>query len=152
MKGILSGGTAEHKERTVKTDKEMEKKESKRCVKVLAEARADLARIFRCTERMVYKALCYESDSPLAARIRYVALKEKGGWIEVSVPEDSVFYDVTDDGRHLMRQYFENGAVLEVSMDNGNGSVLHRGEHVMTLENMRISDIPWMQLRARSLR
>ncbi len=42
-------------------------------------AKAHLRRVFKCSNVMVWKALTFESDSKLARRIRYVALKELGG-------------------------------------------------------------------------
>ncbi|MBR1621894.1 MAG: hypothetical protein IJ669_07255, partial [Prevotella sp.] len=79
--------------------------------------------MFGCTERMVYKALCFEGDTPLARKIQHVALRDMGGWVEAAVPEDEIFYDTMDSGEHFMRQYFNNGAVLEVSMTTGEGVV-----------------------------
>lgn len=42
-------------------------------------AKAKLRKVFKCSNVMVWKALTFESDSKLARRIRYVALKELGG-------------------------------------------------------------------------
>ena len=108
--------------------------------------------MFNCTERMVYKALCFESRTLLARKIQYVARKEMGGWVEASVPEAEIFYDTMEDGRHFMRQYFNNGAVLEVSMDTGNGVVMFKGEAQERYDHVLISEIPNIQDMARALR
>lgn len=71
----------------------MGKKKSARIIKVSAENREKLAKMFDCSERMVMKGLCFESISLLAKKIQYTALKEMGGWIEAAVPEEEIFYD-----------------------------------------------------------
>lgn len=42
-------------------------------------AKAYLRRVFKCSNVMVWKALSFESNSKLARKIRFVALKELGG-------------------------------------------------------------------------
>lgn len=42
-------------------------------------AKAYLRKVFKCSNVMVWKALSFESDSKLARKIRFVALKELGG-------------------------------------------------------------------------
>lgn len=42
-------------------------------------AKAYLRQVFKCSNVMVWKALSFESDSKLARKIRFVALKELGG-------------------------------------------------------------------------
>ena len=42
-------------------------------------AKAHLRRVFKCSNVTVWKALTFESDSKLARKIRFVALKELGG-------------------------------------------------------------------------
>lgn len=44
-----------------------------------ANGKAYLRRLFKCSNVMVWKALTFESDSKLARKIRFVALKELGG-------------------------------------------------------------------------
>lgn len=130
----------------------MAKTRSARTIKVSKENKAKLAKMFNCTDRMVYKALCFESQTLLARKIQYVARKEMGGWVEAAVPEAEIFYDTMDSGERLMRQYFNNGAVLEVSMTTGEGVVKFKGESVGDYDNVYISQIPGIQNFARSLR
>ena len=125
---------------------------SPRIIKVTDDAKERLAKIFGCTKRSVYSALCYSSESEKAERIRHIARRDMGGWIEAAVPEEEMFYDVTEDGRHVMRQYYGNGAVLEVSMDDGTGRVMYKGKTLVTVENVMVSDMPAMQETARSLK
>ena len=144
------GGTHEHNVKK-RNRTYMEKKKSMRTVKVTNEVKKQLSVLFGCTERMVYKALCFETESDLARKIRYVALKEKGGWIEAAVPESDIFYDTTENGRHYMRQYFGNGAVLEFNLDTGGGTLLFKGKPVMSNERVLVSEIPELQHKAMSM-
>lgn len=130
----------------------MARTKSSRTIKVSKENKEKLMKLFGCTERMVYKALCFECRTLLAKKIQYVALKEMGGWIEAAVPEDEIFYDTTEDGKRFMRQYFSTGAVLEVSMDTGIGVVMFKGEPVKRYEKVYVDEIPSIQSMAQSLR
>ena len=130
----------------------MAKTKSVRTIKVSKENKEKLMKLFGCTERMVYKALCFECMTLLAKKIQYVALKEMGGWIEAAVPEDEIFYDTMEDGKHFMGQYFSNGAVLRVSLDTGMGEVMFKGEPVKRYEMVYVNDIPTIQDYARNLR
>lgn len=130
----------------------MAKTRSARTIKVSKENKAKLAEMFNCTDRMVYKALCFESQTVLARKIQHVARKEMGGWVEAAVPEDEIFYDTTEDGKHFMRQYFNNGAVMEVSMTTGKGVVRFKGLPRHCYSEVLVSDIPTIQNYARNLK
>lgn len=130
----------------------MGKRKSARTIKVSNENKAKLAKIFNCTERMVYKALCFESETELARKIRYVARRDMGGWVEAAVAEDEIFYDTEESGERLMRQYFNNGAVLEVSMTTGEGVVRFKGSPRYRYVEVLVSDIPTIQNYARNLK
>ena len=122
-----------------------------RAVKVGREGMERLMKAFGCTQRMVYKALGFDSDTALARRIRHTALKETGGWIEASVPEDEIFYVSEEGGERVMRQYFRNGAVLEVSLTTSRGRVMLKGVCVKAYGEVKVSEIPEIQNWARSL-
>ncbi len=130
----------------------MAKTKSARTIKVSKENKAKLAKMFNCTERMVYKALCFECQTLLARKIQYVARTEMGGWVEAAVPESEIFYDTMEDGEHFMRQYFNNGAVLEVSLTTGKGIVVFKGERQKSYPVVMVSEIPSIQDYAKSLR
>ena len=130
----------------------MAKVKSVRTIKVSKENKARLAKLFGCTERMVYKALCFESQTLLARKIQHVARQEMGGWVEAAVPEDEIFYDTMDSGERFMRQYFNNGAVLEISMTTGEGVVRFKGSPRYRYEEVLVSDIPTIQNYARNLK
>lgn len=130
----------------------MAKTRSARTIKVSKENKAKLAKMFGCTERMVYKALCFEGETPLAHKIQHVARTEMGGWVEAAVAEDEIFYDTMDGGERVMRQYFGNGAVFEVSLKTGEGKVTYKGKPGHRYEEVLVSDIPTIQDYARNLR
>ncbi len=124
---------------------------SARTIKLSNESKSVLARMFGCTDRMVYKALCYECDTPLARRIRSVARMDMGGWIEASVPEEEIFYDTMDNGDRFMRQYYGNGAVLEINLTTGLAVVWWKGQSVKRYPELPVKLIPQLQELARSM-
>ena len=79
-----------------------------RAIEVTTKTRQELAKVFSCTERMVWKALTWDSDTPLARKIRVAAI-EKGGRVMNWVPECETIH-CTADG--TMHQTFGNGAVI----------------------------------------
>ena len=79
-----------------------------RAIELTTKTRQELAKVFSCTERMVWKALTWDSDTPLARKIRVAAI-EKGGRVMNWVPECETIH-CTADG--TMRQTFGNGAVI----------------------------------------
>ena len=130
----------------------MARRKSARTIKVTSESKKKLAKMFNCTERMVYKALCFECQTLLARKIQYAARKEMGGWVEATVPEAEIFYDTMEDGERLMRQYFNNGVVLEVSFRTGRGVLKFKGDPVARYEKVGMTEIPEIQELARGLR
>ena len=116
-------------------------------IQVTKEVRAKLAKTFNCTECMVYLALRYEKESKLARMIRHTA-RMMGGWMVVSNPGFETYFD--DKGK--IRQYFGNGAVVELSKTDGSGVVLFKGEQVKKYENVMLSDIEGIQRYAVGLK
>ena len=66
----------------------MGKRKCKRIIKVSLENKKKLEEIFQCSDRMVMKALCFESQTLLARKIQHTAREEMGGWIEAAIPEE----------------------------------------------------------------
>lgn len=58
----------------------------KRYIHIKKEDREFIAKVFGITERMVFKAIGYESNTELAKKVRKLA-KERGGIIMREVPE-----------------------------------------------------------------
>ena len=130
----------------------MAKTQSARTIKVSKESKAKFAKLFNCTERMVYKALCFESQTLLARKIQYVARRDYGGWVEAAVPEAEIFYDTMDNGERFMRQYFNNGAVFSVSFKTGEGVVTFKGEPRLRYDQVLLTRIPQIQEIAKSMK
>ena len=120
----------------------MAKKKSLRTIKVSNEAKKKLAKVFNCTERMVYKALCFESDTPLAQKIQHVAIHDMNGWVEVAYPECETIHD---EGKGEMVQTFGNGAVLRLVKNSGDAIVDYHGETRLHMENISVSQICFLQ-------
>ncbi len=88
-------------------------------IDVTKETEAKLARVFNCTPKMVYLSLTYAKDTEMARKIRYVAVSQYGGKAMHHCPECETMFNVMEDGRDLMVQYFDNGVKLEADKDTG---------------------------------
>lgn len=75
-------------------------------------AKSYLRRVFKCSNVMVWKALTFESDSKLARKIRFVALKELGG-VPNWKPED--METTHEEAEMTMTQTFGDRVKLVVS-------------------------------------
>lgn len=124
--------------------------ESQRYIEITKEARERLAKGLRCTDRMVRNALTYVSDSELARKIRYVAVKEYGATPMRHCPECETLFTTEIDGEQYMRQNFNNGAVLLWHKGTPEVTVRYRdNEELFQCESMpQLSEI---QLYAASL-
>lgn len=118
--------------------------------------RGKLMKIFNVGDRAVRNALDWSSESELAKKIRFTALKN-GGVMIAPVKDNAIindfiaatFHDSDDD--RMMRQYMENGAVIELSKETGIGNVYWHGESVRRYENVQVTDIPSIQKYAAAL-
>ena len=134
----------------------------KRQIAVTKENREFLARAFKVTSVMVWKALNYKSDTDLAKKIRKIAV-ERGGQEFYVVPvemyeqtfgKDHGVDEVVEtfhDNDGYMRQYLPNGAMIELSVKDGSGDVFFIGEKKQHYENVLVSDIAGIQEYAMSL-
>lgn len=125
---------------------------SKRYIDVTDEAKAKLAKFFKCTETFVYMALTYRKNSDLARKIQYVAVRDYNGKPMHHCPECETLHNLTEDGRDLMVQNFDNGVKLEV--DKGTGNVVaynRKGENIGNWENVSIPKLSEIQMYAESL-
>ena len=114
--------------------------EAERHIEVTKETREKLEEAFGCTDRMIRKALSYASDTELARKIRYVAVKEYGAVPMCHYPECETIHDTTEDGREIMRQVFDNGAVLRADKRTGEAWITDRKG--MTVEHRDCVDVP----------
>ena len=80
---------------------------------------AKLAKLFKCTVKFVYMALTYRTDTEKAKKIRYVAVKDYAAKPMSHCPECETMHNVTEGGRQLMVQNFDNGVRLEIDKQTG---------------------------------
>lgn len=109
-------------------------------ISVTKENREFLMKAFGVTERMVFKALAFQSDTELAKRIRHLALR-RGGFVLNLGPD----FENIHDHEGYMRQYFQNGAMLEFNKETGACDAYFDGERVKHWDNVMVSKIKDMQ-------
>ncbi|MBD5194958.1 MAG: hypothetical protein HDS16_01285 [Bacteroides sp.] len=126
--------------------------EAARHIEVTKEAREKLEKAFGCTDRMIRKALSYASDTELARKIRYVAVKEYGAVPMCHYPECETLHDTTEDGRQIIRQVFNNGVVLRVDKRTGEAWITdRRGERVVNRQCVSIPELSEIQVLAENM-
>ena len=120
----------------------MEKK-----ISVTRENREFLMRAFGVTERMVFKALAFQSDTDLARKIRRLAL-QRGGFVLNMSPALETFHD----SDNFMYQYLPNGAILEFNKDTGGCDAFLDGERVKHWDGVMTSVMNEIQNWAATLK
>lgn len=121
-------------------------------IKVSEEARAKLARVFKVKEKTVYLALTYRRDSDKARKIRYAAVHNFGGVAMCHCPECETLHNITEDGRDLMVQNFDNGVRLEIDKHTGAAVVYdRRGTVISRRQIVEFPELAELQLYAESL-
>ena len=91
----------------------------KKKIYVKEEVKAHLRRLFGCSNVMIWKALAFESESELAKKIRYVALKDFGGVPNWKPSEMETTHEETAD---TMTQIF--GTRVKLVVNKRDASVL----------------------------
>lgn len=119
----------------------------KRYIHITKENREFLMKAFGVSRKTVQNAVMYDGErgeSDLAKRIRKLALK-RGGIIMVTAPEMETMHDSDD----YMRQYFPNGAMLELNKKDASCDVFFKGDNVRHYDRVEIPDIyaiqDWVQ-------
>ena len=122
----------------------------KRFIHVTKENREGLAKIFKVGERTVWNALQFAEvgDADMSKRIRKAAIERGGILMAKEVPMEQTFWDHDN----YMRQYYTNGAVLELCREDNTGAVFFKGQKMSTYDNVLLSDIEGMQKYAIALR
>ncbi len=118
-----------------------------RYISATPEQREKLMKIFGCTDRTIQNALTFRNNSDLSKRIRIAARKD-GCCTYAVTKESECFFD--SDGNLI--QPFQNGAVIELYKETGEGALLHRGRTIERYSDVRIADIPAIQRKAMSLK
>ncbi len=115
------------------------------------EVKAKLARLFNVKEKMVYLALTYRKNSEIARKIRYVAVKEYGAKAWHHCPMCETLHETTQDGRDVMRQEWDNGAVLVWYKPTPEVVVTYKGSEVLRENCKSMERFAEIQLFAESL-
>ena len=122
----------------------------KRYIHIKKEDREFIMKALGVTERTVFNATRFDEkrgNTDIAKRIRKLAL-ERGGIIMMVIPEMETLHDADN----YMRQYFPNGAMLELSKNDDSADIYFKGERVWHSEQVMISEINGLQERAMSLK
>lgn len=115
------------------------KTKSSRYIDATKETCDKLAKAFNVVEKSVYLALTYRHDSLTAQKIRHTAVKEYGAKPMLNCAECETLHTVSEKGKDLMVQRFDNGIVLEVEKESGVVRVLNRkGKELLREENVSV--------------
>ncbi len=124
--------------------------EKKRYIHIMKEDREFIMKSLGVTERTVLNAIRFDEKrghTDLAKRIRKLAMS-RGGIVMVVNPEIETLFDADN----YMRQYFPNGALIELDKKAGTGDVLFKGERAGHYENVSLRDIEEIQAFASALK
>lgn len=124
--------------------------EKKRYIHIMKEGREFIMKSLGVTERTVLNAIRFDEKrghTDLAKRIRKLAMS-RGGIVMVVNPEIETLFDADN----YMRQYFPNGALIELDKKAGTGDVLFKGERAGHYENVSLRDIEEIQAFASALK
>ena len=125
---------------------------SKRYIDVTEEAKTKLAKALECTAHFVYLALTYRRNSELARKVRYAAVREYDGKPMGHYPECETLHNITEDGRDLMVQNFDNGVRLEIEKHTGAAVVYNRnGAVIGRRQIVKFPELAELQLYAENL-
>ena len=115
----------------------------KRRIDTTKELRQMAMKVFKVTEQTVFNAIGFDKrrgDTEKAKRIRSYIL-QNGGEMLVELKEVETIHDA--DG--YMRQYFPNGAMIEVDKRTGNLKGYYRGEEVMDFKDVKLRQLDDIQ-------
>lgn len=121
-------------------------------INVTKENQAQLAKVFKCTPKFIYLSLTYQRDSDKARKIRHTAVNQYGGKAMAHCPKCETLFNVTEDGRDLMVQYFDNGVKLEADKKTGEVSLYDRkGKELGRWQDVKVSKLSEIQIYAESI-
>ncbi|MCH5215111.1 MAG: hypothetical protein J1E97_07955 [Muribaculaceae bacterium] len=121
-------------------------------IEVTKQSQAKLAKTFKCSPKLVYLSLTYQRDSEKARKIRYSAISQYGGKAMAHCPECETMHNVTEEGRALMVQYFDNGVKLEADKCTGEVILFDRkGAELGRWQDVNLPKLSEIQIYAESL-
>lgn len=115
----------------------------KRRIDTTKELRQRAMKVFGVTEQTVFNAIGFDSkrgNTDKAKRIRNYLL-QNGGVMLVELKEVETIHDA--DG--YMRQYFPNGAMIEVDKTTGDLKGYYHGEVVMDFKDVKLRQMDDIQ-------
>lgn len=115
----------------------------KRRIDTTKELRQRAMKVFGVTEQTVFNAIGFDpkrGNTDKAKRIRSYLL-QNGGVMLVELREVETIHDA--DG--YMRQYFPNGAMIEVDKKSGDLKGYYRGEEVMDFKDVKLRQLEDIQ-------
>lgn len=125
---------------------------TERYIDATEEVRAKLAKTFNVTPKFVYMCLTYRADSEKARKIRYTAVHVYKAKAMRHCPECETLHNVTEDGRDLMVQNFDNGIKLEIDKQTGVAVVYDRSGAVLCSRKIeKFPELSELQLYAENL-
>lgn len=122
----------------------------KKRIDTTKEMRQKAMKVFKVTEQTVFNAICFDSrrgGTDRAKRIRSYIL-QNGGIVMVELPEVETIHD--SDG--YMRQYFPNGAVIEIDKNTGDTAIYFSGERIVSFDNVFIWQLELLQVVAGNMK
>lgn len=122
----------------------------KKYIDVTKAVRQDIKKAFGVTEQMISYALRFDSTNGMsdkAKRIRSYAL-QKGGVVMVVGKEVETIHD--SDG--YMRQYFPNGAMIEINKSTGDTVLSWKGKPMVSFGNIKVRELGSLQHIAQILK
>ena len=146
----------------------------KKYIHVTSEDRQFLAKAFNVSSVTVWKALRFEQDTDTILSLIHIselrslvgsemcirdrdtdtirriqkAARERGGIVMAVAP----VMETLHDHDNVIRQYFPNGALLEISKNDSTGVVTYKGEEVRHYDNVTFSNIDSIQNFAAALK
>ena len=115
----------------------------KKRIATTREMRQKAMKVFHVTEQTVFNAIGFDSkrgNTDTAKRIRSYIL-QNGGIVMVELPEVETIHDA--DG--MMRQYFPNGAMIEVNKITGDLTSYYKGAEMIKKENVSVRQLAEVQ-------
>lgn len=122
-------------------------------IAVEKENREFLMKAFGVTSVCIWNALTYKRNNSLARKIRKLAL-ERGGYEVQTIPVGKNPMDCVEtmhDSDGFIRQYFPNGAMIELSKNDETGDVFFKGECKKHYDNVTLPLIESIQNYAMGL-
>ena len=122
----------------------------KKYIAVTDKQRAAIFSASKVGERTIRNALNFDpirGSSKKAVAIREIAHEHGAKTFYNEVAMEEVFFD--SEGN--LRQEFENGAKILIEKGTGKASVTYKGDTVIQIENIKISEITTLQEVARGL-